>query len=125
MVLPNTVITIPADALDGGYTTIPPFYALAFEADGVWAKGTTLSLTATSVDGTETDTIVITIPQNTTQDTIVDLIVTLINATGPQGQGFAKQGFNAVIVGGFLFVARREFNSSPVSIFTDVTITAP
>ena len=98
-------------------TTTAPFFALVVTPTGVWAKGTTLTLTATSLDGNETDTLVLTIPQNTTQDTILTLLTTLINNSGTL--------FNGIASGTLLFIQRAGFTGGPACIFTAVTITAP
>lgn len=117
---PAPMVLTAAAPVDGGLpftTTAGSLFSIAVTPTGVWAKGTTLTLTATSLDGTETDTLVLTIPQNTTQDTIVSLIATLITNSGTL--------FSSVGVGSLLLINRFGFTGGPASIFTAVTITAP
>lgn len=102
---------LPATTAAGG------LYSVVITPTGVWAKGTTLTLTATSLDGNETDTLVLTIPQNTTQDTIFSLLTTLINNSGTL--------FSAIEVSSLLLIQRFGFTGGPACIFTAVTITAP
>ena len=98
-------------------TSAGTLYAITVTPTGVWEKGTTLTLTATSLNGSETDTLVLTIPQNTTQDTILTLLTTLINNSGTL--------FNGIASGTLLFIQRAGFTGGPACIFTAVTITAP
>jgi hypothetical protein len=118
---PAPMVLAAAAPVTGGLpqTTDPFFNSIVVTPTGVWAKGTTLTMTATSTDGSETDTLVITIPQNTTQDTIRTLIVTLIQNSNTQ--------FSVFDAGSSILIARRGFTSgsSTNSIFTAVTITTP
>ncbi len=130
MVLDASIPLLGGAALP--YQTSPLLAYLMFVIPtGVWAKGTTLTITATSLDGTETDTLVITIPQNTTQDTILDLLVSLIVneiQPTPAGTPFAQFNASAGADGDgapLLFISRVGFTGGPTCIFTALTITAP
>ena len=98
-------------------TSAGTLYAITVTPTGVWEKGTTLTLTATSLNGSETDTLVLTIPQNTTQDTIIGLLTTLINNS--------ETLFNGIEFGSLLLIQRLGFTGGPACIFTAMTITAP
>ena len=117
---PAPMVLTAAAPVTGGLpvtTTAGGLYSVVTTPTGVWAKGTTLTLTATSLDGNETDTLVLTIPQNTTQDTILSLLITLINNSGTL--------FTGIEFGSLLLIQRFGFTGGPACIFTAVTITAP
>tara|TARA_R110000823_G_scaffold199628_12_gene330736 strand:- start:500 stop:1012 length:513 start_codon:yes stop_codon:yes gene_type:complete len=117
---PAPMVLTAAAPVTGGLpvtTTVGGLYSIVTTPTGVWAKGTTLTLTATSLDGNETDTLVLTIPQNTTQDTILNLLLTLINNSGTL--------FSSVAFGSLLLINRFGFTGGPACIFTAVTITNP
>lgn len=108
-------ITAPAGGLPA--TTVGFFASIAIAPTGVWAKGTTLTITAQSLDGSETQTVVITIPQNTAQDNISNLLLSLINDS--------DTAFNAFILLGSFMLSNLTFTGSSQCKFTALTITAP
>lgn len=116
MVLTAAVpITTPAGGLPAA--TAGLFAAIAIAPTGVWAKGTTLTITAESLDGSETQTLVITIPQNTSQDNIANLLISLINGS--------NTGFGMFPLAGSFILNNLTFTGGPQCKFTALTIAAP
>ena len=112
-----TVVTAAAPVTGGLPETTSFLNSIIVTPTGVWEKGTTLTMTAESIDGTETETLVITIPRNTTQDDIPSLLALLIeNSTS---------GFKAFTSAALLLVNNTTFTGGPQCTFTAVTITAP
>jgi hypothetical protein len=100
-------------------TNTGPLYSIFLVPTGVWAKGTTFTITATNVAGDKTETLVVTIPQNTTQDTIASVLETEIKNS--------ESGFGVVASSGNMFVSRWFFDgpTNIIAVFTALTITAP
>ena len=123
---PTTMVLDAAIPLLAGtlpFTTVQGlFWAVPLVPTGVWAKGTTLKFDATNTysPATQTDTLTVTLPQNVTQDNIIQVLTTLINDSG--------SAFRASSTGNLFLVTRLGFsnaNDNSASIFTAITITAP